>query len=223
MKIKKLFFNNFGLKLTALLFALFVWIQITGKERSYIETTIEVNAEYINVSKYIDVRSVRPEKTRVKIKGTSSEVREISSEDFNLRLDLKGIRQSMKLNFFTEDYLTFPEGANIVSIQPKMIEIIVEELMTKEVQIKIRYVNMLKPGIKLVSRSIKPEKVKIFGYKSQIQMINIVYAIESIDLSRITENQTIKLPLKKSEEILKFENTDQVEVSIVVENKHEKR
>jgi YbbR domain-containing protein len=223
MKLKRLFFNNFGLKLTALLFAIFVWIQITGKERSYIEKTVEVNAEYINVSKNIDVRSVRPEKALVKIKGTSSEVNSISSEDFKLRVDLKGIRGSTKLNFFTEDYLTFPEGANIVSIQPKMIEIIVEELMTKEVQVKVRYVNMFKPGIKLISRSIKPEKVKIVGYKSQIQMINMVYSIESIDLSQITESKTIKLPLKKSEEILKFENTDQVEVSIVVENKHEKR
>lgn len=223
MKLKRLLFNNFGLKLTALLFALFVWIQITGKERSYIEKTIDVNAEYINVSKNIDVRSVRPEKARVKIKGPSSEVNGISSEDFKLRVDLKGIRESMKLNFFTEDYLTYPAVAKIVSIQPKMIEIIVEELMTKEVQIKVRYVNALKPGIKLVRSRINPEKVKIYGYKSKIQMISTVYPVESVDLSRITESKTFNLPLKKSEEILKFENTDQVEISIVVEHKHEKR
>ena len=223
MVLRRLFFNNFGLKLTALLFAIFVWIQITGKERSYIEKTVEVNTEYINVSRDINVRSVRPEKVLVKIKGTSSEVSNITEDNFKVRVDLKGIRESMKLNFFTEDYLTFPEEANIVSIQPKMIEIIVEELMTKEVQIRVRYMNMLKPGIQLISRSIKPEKVKIVGYKSQIQMINTVNPIESIDLSQITESRTIRLPLKKSEEILKFENTDQVEVSIVVKNQNEKR
>lgn len=219
MRLKRMLFNNFGLKLTALLFAIFVWIQITGKERSYIEKTVDINAEYINVSKNIDIRSVRPEKIRVKIRGTSNEVSGISSEDFKLRVDLKGIRESMKLNFFTEDYLTFPGNVNIVSIQPKMIEIIVEELMTKEVQIKVLYKNAIQPGIKIKSRILTPEKVKVVGYKSQIQMIDTVFPIDSIDLSQITQSKTFKLPLKKSEEILKFESTDQVEVAILIENK----
>ena len=121
MVLRRLFFNNFGLKLTALLFAIFVWIQITGKERSYIEKTVEVNTEYINVSRDINVRSVRPEKVLVKIKGTSSEVSNITEDNFKVRVDLKGIRESMKLNFFTEDYLTFPEEANIVTIQTSTV------------------------------------------------------------------------------------------------------
>ena len=109
MNFKQILFNNFGLKLTALVLAIFVWIMISGKERAYSEKTLEVNVEYINVAKNIDVRNVNPEKVRVKIKGTSKELTKISPEDFGLKIDLKGTIVATKMNRFVKDYLKYSD------------------------------------------------------------------------------------------------------------------
>lgn len=222
MNIKDYVFNNFGLKLTALFLAIFVWIMISGKERAYSEKTIDVNIEYFNVSKNIDVRSVSPEKVRIKVKGTSKEINKISLEDFKLKIDLKGTNESAKINRFAKDYLDYPENVSIESVYPQWIEIAVEEFDSKDVSVRVIYKGRFKKGIKLVSRRIIPEKVRIFGYKSQIDKINTVYGAGNIDLSNIEESKTITIPLKKRKEILRFEDLDEVKVLIVVENINKK-
>lgn len=222
MKTRKIFFNNIGLKLTALLIALFVWIQITGKERLYVEQTLDIDVEYVNVSDNIDVRLVRPEKVKIKVRGTSSELKDVLSEHFKVRIDLRGIRESMRLNVFTEDYLITPEDAQVVSIHPKMIEMKVEEFMTKEVPVRVQFINAYKKNLKIKEVHFRPQKIKIFGYKSRIESINAISTLESIDRSKINETTTIKLDLKKREEILKFEDVESVEVTIVVE-RHDQR
>jgi YbbR domain-containing protein len=99
-----------------------------------------------------------------------------------------------------------------------MIEITVKEFMTKEVDVKVWYKGRLKKGIRIIDRRVVPEKVKIFGYRSQIGTITTIEVADHVNLSEIEESKTIKIPLKKQEEILRFEDTDTVEVFMVVEN-----
>ena len=223
MKIKKFITNNFGLKVTALFLAVFVWAMITGKERSYSERVLEVRVECLNVLDNIDVSSVKPEKVRLTVKGTSKELKKITPEDFKIKIDLKNVTEGTRLNYFTEDYLQSPEEIQNMSVHPRMIEITVKEFITKEVSVRVKYKGRLKRGIRLIERRLVPEKVKIFGYKSQIGTITTIEGTEYVNLSEIEESKSIKIPLRKQEEILRFEDTDEVEVTIVVDNKNKSK
>jgi len=218
MKIKKFITNNFGLKVTALCLAFFVWAMIAGKERSYSERVLEVRVEYYNVSQNIDVSSVKPEKVRLTVRGTSKELKNITPEDFKIKIDLKDVTEGTRLNYYTEDYLQSPEGIRNMDVHPRMIEITVKEFITREAAVRVRYKGRLKRGIRLIERRVVPEKVKIFGYKSQIGTITTIEGAEQINLSEIEGSRSFKISLKKQEEILRFEGTDAVDVFIVVEN-----
>jgi len=220
MRIKDFFFNNFGLKATALALALATWILIAGKEHAYLEKNFECNVEFYNVSETVDVDS-RPEKIRVNVRGTSKEINRISTNDFKLKIDLKGITRSTSLSFLVEDFMQISPGIRpeAITIHPRMISVTVKEFMSKEVPIRVRYTGSLKPGIILIDRKVIPERVRIFGYKSEIGAIEHVDTAEEIKLGDIDQTKRIKLPLKKVEEILRFENTGEVEVEIVVETR----
>jgi YbbR domain-containing protein len=217
MHIKNFIFKNLGLRFVALVLAILVWAMISGRERTYSEKTVDVNVEYYGIRENIDVRSVRPDKVRVKIRATSQQLNKITPEDFRIRINLQDVSEGVH-NYWTENYLQIPEGIEIMSIQQKMIEVTVKEFMTREVLTRVRYKGKLKPGIKLVDRIVVPEKVKIFGYKSQIADLEEVEAADWVNLAEIQESTVIKIPLKKQPEILKFEDTDVVEVHITVEN-----
>ena len=220
MQIKKIIFKNPGLKFVALVLAVLVWAMISGKERSYSEKTMDVNVEYFGNRENIDVMGVRPDKVQIKIRATSQQLNEITPDDFRIRINLQDVSEGIH-NYWTENYLQFPEKMEIISIQQKMIEVTVKEFMTREVLIRVRYKGMINPGIRLVDRRLVPEKVKIFGYKSQIANLEEVEAADWVNLSEIQESTVIKIPLKKQAEILKFEDTDVVEVQITVENMSE--
>ncbi|MCP4216770.1 MAG: hypothetical protein GY765_19120 [bacterium] len=222
MKYANFIFNNFGLKVTALLLALLVWGMIAGKARSYSERTLEVNVEYFNVGKNIDVRTVKPEKVRLKVTGTSKVLDKISPSDFNIKFDLKDVTEGTRLNYMTRDYLQTPDGVTINDVHPRRIEIIVKKYLTKEVNVRVRYKGRLQRGIRLISRKVNPEKVRIMGYKSQIDSITMVEATEYVNLSEIMETKTFRIPLKKEQDILRFEDTDHVDVLVTVENINKK-
>ncbi len=179
--------------------------------------------EYFNVPKTIDVSSIKPDKVRLTVQGTTKELDKLKPEDLNIRIDLKDVTEGTRLNYFTEDYLQLPEGIQLLEAHPRMIEITVKEFGTKEVLVRIRYKGKMKYGIRLIDRRVVPEKVKIFGYKSQLDNITTIEGAEYVNLSEIEESKSIKIPLKKEKEILRFEDTDTVEVFIGVENLNKKK
>jgi YbbR domain-containing protein len=217
MKFKNFILKNAGLRTVALLLAIFVWVMISGKERSYSNKTVDVNVEYYGIPENIDIRSVRPDSVRIKVRATSQELNKITDDDFKIRINLKDISEGSH-NYWTENYLQFPEGMEITSIQQKMIEITVKEFITREVPTRVRYRGRFKPGIRLIERHWQPEKVKVFGYKSQIENLQEIEAAEWINLSDIDRSTVIRLPLKREKEVLKFEGPDTVQVYITVEN-----
>ena len=225
MNVKSFITNNFGLKLTALVLAFIVWAMITGKERSYSEKTLDVNVEYFNVGKNIDISSVRPEKVRVIVRGTSKQLERVTAGDFKIKFDLKDVTEDTRLNFFTEDHLQLPEdikGLQLVNVHPRMIEITVKEFVTVEIPVRVRYKGAMPEGVLLIDRVLVPDKVRVTGYKSQIDDVSVVDGTESVNLSTIMESKTIRIPLKKEKEILRFEGKDYVDVQVTVENKNKK-
>jgi len=219
MKIKNFLLKNLGLRLIALLLAVFVWAMITGRERSNLQKSIDVNVEYTGVSDNIDVRTVNPDKVRLKIEGTSNVLDKITPEDFKIRIDLKRVSEGTRLNVFTEDFLEYPQNIRIVSVHPRMIEITTVELYTRDVPIKVLYKGQLQPGIRLVEKRIVPDHIKIYGYKSQIKTIQSVETADSVNLEDIKQTTVIKLRLKKEKDIIKFVDApDVVELYLMVEN-----
>lgn len=220
MKIKQWIFSNFGLKLTAFLIALTVWIIIAGQEHAYLERNFEANVEFYNASQDIDANP-RPEEVRIKVKGTSREIKNLSQDDFKIKIDLAGITQTTTMNVLSEDFLELPDRINPeeVSVHPRMIAVTIKKLTWKDAVVKVNYKGKVKQDITLV-RKILPEKVKIYGYKSQVEDIDVVYAADTIDLGEIVESKTLKLPLQKREEILRFEGTGEIELQLIVEDKN---
>ncbi len=217
-KMKQLVIHNLGLKIVALLLAILIWAIISGRERTFSERTLKIPVEVVNVSENVEVASLRPEEVTVSLKGASKFVAAVAVESRPIRIDLKNIKESNKLNYFAEDYLELPKEVQLVSIHPKMIEVYVEEFATREVPVKIHFRGRLAASLRLKSARIIPDRVVIMGYKSQVGGIDAVLT-EEVDLGAVTQNQVRRLPLKQTQDILKFRDHRDVELQLEVEER----
>jgi YbbR domain-containing protein len=221
-KVKKLVFKNWGLKTSALVLAILIWAIISGRERTFSEKTIKFPVEVINVSENVEVVNLRPEEVTVSLKGASNFVAAVTPESNPIKIDLKNIKESNKLNYFAEDYLELPKEVHLVSIHPKMIEVYVEEFATREVPIKIRFRGRLPSQLKLKSAKVVPDRVTIMGYKSQINGIDAVWT-EEVDLAGISQSLSRRLTLKQTRDILKFRGHPEVELQLEIEDRSAKK
>lgn len=217
-KLKKLLFNNWGLKTGAMLLAILVWAIISGRERTFSEKTLKIPVEVFNVSANVEVVNLRPEEVTVALKGASKFVAAVSPESNPIKIDLKNIKESSKLNYFAEDYLELPKGVLLVSIHPKMIEVFVEEFAMREVPVKIRFRGRLPLNLKLKSAKVIPDRVTVMGYKSQINDIAVVLT-EEVDLDQVGASLSRPLALKQTRDILKFRDHPDVELQLEIEDR----
>jgi YbbR domain-containing protein len=214
--LKKLVLNNWGLKASALFLAVLVWAVISGRERAYSEKTLKIPVEVVNVSENVEVSDLRPEEVTVSLQGASTFVAAFTPENHAIRIDLKSIKESSKLNYFAEDYLEIPKGVQLVAIHPKMIEVYVEEFATREVPVRIRFRGRLAAPLRLKSAKVFPDRVIVMGYRSQVGDIDVVLT-EEVDLDGITASQTRRIALKQTRNILKFRDHRDVELQLEIE------
>ena len=212
-KIKNLFLENLGLKVTALVLAVLVWAAVTGRERADSEKTLRIPVELANVSESIEVRSVKPEEVSISLYGASQIINGISQQNLKISIDLKETVKSGRINFYAEDHLKIPNGAHILSIHPKMIEINVEEFVIKEIPVKIHFIGRLKSGLTLKEARVTPEKVTVIGFRPQIAGIDAI-STEPLNLATIENSINLIVALKKTESILRFQAQKEVEVTL---------
>jgi len=215
-KLRKLFLNNWGLKASALLLAVLVWAIISGREKAYSEQTLKIPIEIIHVSPNLEVVKIQPEEARILLKGSANVIAKTHPEKMAIKIDLKNISESGKLNYFAEDYLEIPAGIQIISLRPKMIEVYVEEFEAKELPVKIRFRGQLQEALKLREYKVIPDRVTIIGYKSQLNGITVVFT-EEVDLDGIGASLTRTVALKQYKNILKFRDRRDVDVLLEIE------
>ncbi|MCX6556355.1 MAG: CdaR family protein [Candidatus Aminicenantes bacterium] len=215
-KLKNLFLNNWGLKVSALLLAIVVWAMISGREKTYSEKTLKVPIEIANLSPNLEVVNLQPEDVRLSLRGAANLLSTLRPENLAIKIDLKNIGESSRLNYFAEDYLEVPQGIQIISIHPKMIAVVVEEFDTKELPVKVRFRGQLKESLKLKEVRAVPDRVTIIGYKSQLNGINVVLT-EEINLDEIEASQKRTVALKQTRNILKFRDRRDVDVELTIE------
>ena len=217
-KLKTLVSRNLGLKAAALLLAILAWALISGRERTYSERTLKIPVEVVNVSENVEVASVRPEEVTVSLKGTSKFVAAVDAEDRAIKIDLKNIKESDKLNYFAEDYLELPKEVQLVAIHPKMIEVYVEEFATREVPVRVHFRGRLPAQLRLKSFNVVPDRVVIMGYKSQVSRIEAVQT-EDLDLEQVSRSQVLRLALKQTQDILRFRDRRDVDLQLEIEER----
>jgi YbbR domain-containing protein len=195
-KIRSLLLRNLGLKLIALGLAIVVWAVLAGKERTYSEKTIQLPVEIANIAPNIEIKSIRPEWVQITVLGNGSRMVRLGAEDFQCRIDLQNISEGTRLSYFSEDLLVMPKGVSLtlVSIHPKMIEITLEELISREIPIRARIKGHLPVGLQLVETRVVPDRITIKGIKSQISRVTFVNT-EEIDLSSLTASTTKRVNL----------------------------
>lgn len=210
--MKKLLFENLGLKISAILLSIFLWFFVTSSGQS--EMSFEVPIEFLNIPVDFRVVSASTKTVNVTIRGQERLMKNVRTSDIRVFVDIGSAKKGEGIYYINKDDIKLPFAMSVINIKPSSLKLKLDETVTKTIIIKPYITGLPEKGFFISSIAIEPESVIIRGLKSELRKINNLMT-EALDITGLHETTTEELKIDIAGADLKPEiNTVKVKVII---------
>lgn len=182
--------KNIGLKILSLIFAILLWAYVGFVQNALSEVFAKVDISGIelnNIPKDAIVLNL-PDKITVKIKGPPKAINNIKPDEFKAYVDLTGKQiggNLVKIN------VNPPAGVEIVEISPAMARLKIDKKEARGFEVKSKPIGVLPAGYVLGNISVSAAEVLVEGPKTELNKIQNVYVMPSLQDAKVDFVQKI--------------------------------
>ena len=210
--MRKLLFENFGLKITAILLSSLLWLFASSRGLS--EIALDVPLELKDIPPGIELINHSIKVVGVNIKGQEGIIRTIRPSDLRAFVDLSKARKGESIYSINKNNIKLPPGVTVTNITPSSVRVSLEESVTKTVQVRPVIIGTPGSGFYVKSLSIFPENVVIEGARSKVATVDTMKT-EPLDITGIKETVTRDLEVETTGTNIRTKTKD-VTVKIVI-------
>lgn len=189
--IRKVFLEDWGLKLIALVITLALWFGVTGlstptKERLTVPLNLSISTDTVVVN------VIRPE-VDIVISGDKRKLEQINRSDLSAGLDLTEVAPGDWVITLSPETVSvvLPPGVKLETVQPGNVAVKLESVAEKDVEVKTETTGSVEPGYEIYSTSVLPSKIRVRGPASVVKTLEYVQT-DKIDLTGKKEEFTSK-------------------------------
>ena len=93
-----------------------------------------------------------------------------------------------------DEMLDLPSAIEVLNIEPKRVDVKIENLVKKTVPVVVPHIGKIKPEYRLTNSVLIPDNVEVEGAASEVEKISFVHS-EPLYLSKIEKDTNIRLAL----------------------------
>lgn len=190
--MRKLFFKNIGLKITAILLSVLLWIFATSRGLS--EIALDIPLEFKDIPPGLELMDHNIKVVSLNIKGQDRAIRNIRPSDISVFIDLSKAKEGEGNYFINKNNIKLPPAVTVTNITPSFVKVLLEGTITKSVRVIPIIVGTPEAGFYIKSISIVPENVIIEGARSKVNMFDRIKT-EPLDITGFKETFSKNLDL----------------------------
>jgi YbbR domain-containing protein len=209
--MKHAVFKNLGLKITAVLLSILLWIFASSRGLS--EIALDVPLEFKNIPPGLELMSYDVKSVSLTIKGQERLIRTIRPTDIRVWIDLSRAKKGEGIYAINRKNISLPLTVTLKNITPTSVKVLLEESVSKTVMVKPIVVGIPERGY-YVKSIVVPKTVDIEGATSKIRKVDKVKT-EPLDITGRSETLKKDLKLDVSGMTIRT-SVDEVMVKIVI-------
>jgi len=213
--MRKLLFENLGLKISAVLIAVLLWLFVTSRGQS--EMSHEIPVEFKDVPVGLGIASTSAKMVNVTIKGQERVMKNIRPTDIRVFVDLSKARKGEGSFRISQDDVKLPYAMKIMNIEPSTLKVKLDETVTKLVTVNPVITGTPAKGFYIKAVEVEPKSIVVQGLKTEVRKIGEIRT-EVMDISGVEETVTQELNIDASGANIKFEK-DKARVTVVIGGK----
>lgn len=210
--MRRLFFENIGLKIAAVSLSIVLWIFVTSRGQS--EIAIDIPLEFKNIPQGLELVNYSAKEISLSIKGQERLIKSIKPSDIQVYIDLSKTKKGESIYYITRDDIKLPRAIDVINISPSSVKVIAEETVTKTVRVRPVVVGEPEKGYFVKSVEVAPQTLVIEGPRSEVGKINILRT-EPLDITGLNETVTQDMRLDLTSSNIRAKTAD-ISVRVVI-------
>jgi len=170
--LHRIFLDHWNLKLLALAITLGLWFAVNGQRTPTTERFSGVQLNF-QLPPEMAISNDPSDVVELTLSGAKSDLNLINPRDLNVSLDITDRRPGDRVVQLSPGRLKIdlPSGVRLEKIQPSSIQIRVEPLLERELEIEARLEGKLAAGYELNGVSVSPQRVRVVGPASHVNAL----------------------------------------------------
>lgn len=186
-----LLFEDWTLKLLALLITLGLWYAVTTTSAPATVRLRGVQLEF-KLPESIEIGNEPLDEVDVTLEGSQGKLAELNARSLVARADVTNLKPGDRVARLSGKNVSMdlPEGVRIVEITPRSVTLHLETVVEREVPIEARFESELPEGFKRLGVEVTPASVRVRGPESHVQAVEKAFT-ETISLAGQRESITL--------------------------------
>jgi len=205
--IRKIFLEDWAMKLIALAITLGLWLGVTvftkqGSARLTVPLSVRTSDNSILTNSAVKDVTIR-------VSGDDQRIRDLSPSDIRILLDLANVEPGEKIITITPQTVShnLPSGVRLEDIQPRGVPVKLEAAEQKDVPVEANVDGTPAKGFEVYSQFTAPQRVRVRGPASYIQTLDVL-PTEKIDVTGKSSDFVVnQVPVKVSNENMTLSDT----------------
>jgi YbbR domain-containing protein len=161
--LRKIFIEDWGLKLLALGITLLLWLAVTGVNKPVtIRTGVQLN--FIRPDK-MEISNDPPRTVDVLLTGRRSKLDSIKQLDLVATVDVSDLREGERVVRLSSDrvQMELPDGVKIDAFQPSIVPVHLEPIIERQIEVEVKLDGKPEAGYEVYSVRSSPGNVRVRG------------------------------------------------------------
>ncbi|MBU2552561.1 MAG: hypothetical protein KKB20_29380 [Proteobacteria bacterium] len=188
MSLRHVFTANPGLKLLALVLAVFLWFVAVGREEA--EVSQPVPLEMINIPQNMVISNKVPAGINIRIRGAVAMIRQLANRKLRFSLDLGEAKKGPASFTLVPDDLDLPRGLEVTHLEPSVVTVELEPVITRTIRVLPVIKGEPRAGFVIEDISLEPRQIQVKGPENLVKSLDTVWT-EPVDVTQLTGTSTL--------------------------------
>jgi YbbR domain-containing protein len=170
--LRRIFVEDWSLKLLALAITLGIWFAVTG-QRTPIRRQFRGVQLNFHLPTGIEIGNNPPEEVAITVSGPQSDLEQINARDLAANVDVTDRKAGQRVIQLTPGHtqIDLPNGVRLEEIEPTSVSLKLEPIADRELQVEPRIEGTLPDDFELGQVIATPDRIKVRGPASHVSAL----------------------------------------------------
>ncbi len=201
--------NNIFLKILSVVLAISMWIIVATSEYDQIQFSVPVKLKNVPDNR---VAVTDENLVNVTLRGSRLILNSLSYNDISVEIDISSFTGYKTTYRIKNSDIKTPSGVEVVRVAPSVINITIDNIISKKVDVTPSFVGEPAKGFKVNTLEIKPSSVEVEGAAS---LLNDIKFIETLPINLSGKNKKVNYSVGMKR-LSGIKNIDPSQVDVIV-------